>query len=42
LPPFYKFKPQGNKEKIIEASRTKYASKRKEVERIIEKTDPSV
>ncbi len=37
LPPFYTFKPQGNKEKIIVASRAKYAGKRKEIERIIEK-----
>jgi hypothetical protein len=32
LPPFYNFKPQGNKEKIIAASRSKYAGKRKEIE----------
>ncbi len=37
LPPFYNFKPQGNKEKIIAASRSKYAGKRKEIEREIER-----
>ncbi len=37
LPPFYNFKPQGNREKIVMASRAKYAGKRKEIERIIEK-----
>ncbi len=37
LPPFYNFKPQGNKEKIIATSRLKYAGKRKEIERKIEK-----
>jgi hypothetical protein len=37
LPPFYKFKFQGNREKIIIASRSKYAGKRKEIEREIEK-----
>ncbi len=37
LPPFYNFKPQGNMEKIIAASRAKYAGERKEIERTIEK-----
>ncbi len=37
LPPFYNFKPQGNMEKIIAASRAKYAGKRREIEREIEK-----
>jgi hypothetical protein len=38
LPPFYKFKSQGNREKIvIIASRAKYAGKRKEIEREIKK-----
>ncbi len=37
LPPFYNFKPQGNKGKIIAASRSKYAGKRREIEREIEK-----
>jgi hypothetical protein len=37
LPPFYRFKSLGNREKIIAASRLKYAGKRKEVEREIEK-----
>ncbi len=36
LPPFYNFKPQGNMEKIVMASRSKYAGKRKEIERKIE------
>src|SRR5574340_293903 len=33
LHPFYNFTPQGNREKIIMASRSKYAGKRKEIER---------
>ncbi len=33
MPPFYRFKRQGNTEKIITASRTKYARKREEVEK---------
>ncbi len=37
LPPFYNFKPQGNREKIIVTSRARYAGKRKEIERAIEK-----
>jgi len=32
LPPFFKFERQGNKEKIIEESRLRYAKKRKEIE----------
>ncbi len=37
LPPFYNFKPQGNKEKIVKISRGMYASKKEAVERVIEK-----
>lgn len=37
LPPFCNFKPQGYREKIVMASRAKYAGRRKEIERIIEK-----
>ncbi len=37
LPPFYNFKFQGNREKIIATSRAKYAGKREEIEREIEK-----
>ncbi len=37
LPPFFNFKSQGNREKIVMASRSKYAGKRKEIERNIEK-----
>lgn len=37
LPPFYKFKPQGNKEKIIKVSRHRYSTKRDELEEKIEK-----
>ncbi|MBE9592119.1 MAG: hypothetical protein IMF19_01440, partial [Proteobacteria bacterium] len=32
LPPFFKFERQGNKDKIIEVSRMRYARKRKEIE----------
>ena len=32
LPPFFKFERQGNKDKIVEASRQKYSIKRKEIE----------
>ena len=32
LPPFFKFERQGNKDKIIEGSRMKYAKKREEIE----------
>jgi hypothetical protein len=37
LPPFYKLKSQGNMEKIIATSRSRYAGKRREIERTIEK-----
>lgn len=33
LPPFYNFKLQGNMEKIVAASRAKYAGKIKEIDR---------
>jgi hypothetical protein len=32
LPPFYNFKSQGNKEKIITTSRSKYAGNRREID----------
>ena len=32
LPPFFKFERQGNKDKIIEVTRTRYAKKREEIE----------
>ncbi|MDJ1420281.1 MAG: type IV secretion system DNA-binding domain-containing protein [Candidatus Methanoperedens sp.] len=37
LPPFYNFKPQGNREKIIALSRSRYTCKREEVEGKIER-----
>jgi len=38
LPPFYDFKLQGNKEKIIKVSRQKYSTKKEEIEKLIENT----
>jgi type IV secretory pathway TraG/TraD family ATPase VirD4 len=37
LPPFYGFQTQGNREKIIMLSRARYAGKREEIEKEIEK-----
>jgi hypothetical protein len=37
LPPFFKFERQGNKEKIVDVSRLKYAKKREEIEEKIGK-----
>lgn len=37
LPPFYNFKPQGNREKIIKISRLRYSTKKEEIEEKITK-----